>query len=196
LWDYASITGGERTYHDKNFDYVHKIDISEIIINGNTSSLPRRFSNLRSSFRNKIRFAELVFLVAFVNAFFVIAIGIAASFNVKFRLIIVAFFTGITLVTMLIFAALISAAEFGTKDDLKPFEDFGVKTELGTSDLGVVWLAVIHMLAVFVIWMLMAFGVMRMNPALKTTSKVMSQEDEVLQNSNSGDFSIVSAGAK
>jgi hypothetical protein len=193
LWDYATTTGENKTYHDRNFDYVHKIDLSEITINGNTSSLPHRFSNLKSRFRNKIRFAQQVFLATLFNAFFVIAIGIAALFNVKFRLVIVAFFTGVTFITILIFAALITSAEFGTKDDLKPFQDFGVKSKLGTSDLGIVWFAAVHMLAVCIVWTLMAFGVISMNPAVKTVSK--GQDDELLQSSSAGDITVVSAKA-
>ena len=191
LWNYASTTDGKETFHDKNFDYVDKIDLSEITINGNTSQLPTKLSNLRSSFRNKIRFSEYIFLAALFNAFLVIVVGIAACFGKKFRILIVSFFTGITFVLMLVFAGLITAAGLGTNGDLKPFKDFGLKSEIGTSDLGVVWLAVIHMLAVCIMWVLMAVGVMKMNPAVSTTERSRAYDEELLQSSSGGDFSMV-----
>jgi hypothetical protein len=196
LWDYASTTNGKETFHDKSFDYVDKIDISEIRINGNTSQLPSKLSHFRSGFRNKIRFSEYIFLAALFNAFSVIVVGIAACSGKKFRLLIVSFFTGITFVMILVFAALITAAGLGTNGDLKPFKDFRLKSETGTSDLGVVWLAVIHMLAVCIMWGLMAVGVMKMNPAVLTMEKTGPYDGELMQTSSGGDFSAVNAKPK
>lgn len=196
LWNYASTTDGKETFHDKNFDYLGKLDISEITINGNTSSVPQKLSDLKSGFRNKIRFAEYVFLAALFNAFLVIVVGIAACFGKKFRLLIVAFFTAITLVTMLIFAALITAGGLGTNGDLKPFKNFGLKSETGTSDLGIVWLAVLHMIAVCIMWALMAVGVMKMNPAVLTMERRRTHDEELLQSTSGGDISMADVRPK
>lgn len=187
LWNFASTSNGTETFHDKNFDYVDKIDLSEITINGVTSEIPSKLSDLRSGFRNKIRFSEYIFLAALANAFFVLVVGIAACFGKKFRLAIVFFFTGITTVLMLVFAALITAAGLGTNGDLGKFKDFGLKSETGTSDLGVVWLAVVHMVVVCIMWGLMAAGVMKMNPAVLTTGKSRVEDEELLQNPRNGE---------
>jgi hypothetical protein len=102
---------------------------------------------------------------------------------------IVCFFTGITFVTMLIFAALITAAGLGTNKDLDKFKVFGLVSQAGTSDLGVVWLAVVHMIAVCIMWGLMAVGVMKMNPSVLTTPKPRVFDEELLQSSSGGDLS-------
>jgi hypothetical protein len=194
LWNYASTSDGKETFHDKNFDYVSKIDLPEKTINASTSS--NKLSDIKSSFRNKIRFAEYVFLAAIFNAFFVILVGIVACFGKKFRLCIVFFFTGITTLTMLIFAALITVAGLGTNGDLGRFKQYGLKSEAGTSDLGVVWLAVTHMVAVCIMWSLMAAGVMKMNPSVLTVQRLRSNDEELLQSSSGGDFSMVAVGPK
>lgn len=175
---------------------MSKIDISEITINGNTSSLPKKLSDIKSGFRNKIRFAEYIFLAAIFNAFLVIVIGIAACFGKKFKLRIVFFFTGITTLTMTVFAALITAASLGTNGDLDRFKQYGLKSEAGTSDLGVVWLAVVHMLAVCIMWGLMGAGVMKMNPSVLTVQRLRSHDEELLQSPSGGDFSMVSVRPK
>jgi hypothetical protein len=182
LWNYASTTNGKRTFHDKNFDYISKLNLTEITVDGVSSQLPSSLSSLRSGFRNKIRFSEYVFLAALFNAFLVLVVGIAACFGKKFRFMVVFFFTGITFALMLVFAALITAAGLGTNGDLDKFKEFGLKSQTGTSDLGVVWLAVLHMLAVCIIWGLMAVGVMKMNPSVLTTEKPRLHDEESLQN--------------
>lgn len=177
LWDYASTTAdGKETFYDKGFDWVSKLNLSKITVDSVSSEVPSSLSDISSGFRNKIRFSEYVFLAALFNAFFVLVVGILACFGKKFRLLIVTFFTGITFVTMLIFAALITAASLGTNGDLNKFKVFGLDSQAGTSDLGVVWLAVVHMIVVCIMWGLMAVGLMKMNPSVLTKAKSFTAE--------------------
>jgi hypothetical protein len=192
LWDYASTTAdGKETFYDKNFDWVSKLNLSTITVDGVSSEVPSNLSNISSGFRNKIHASEFIFLAALFNAFFVLVIGIAACFGKKFRLMIVTFFTGVTSVTMVIFAGLITAAGLGTTKDFDKFKDFGLDSGAGASDLGVVWLAVVHMLAVCIMWGLMAVGLMKMNPSVLTTPKSTVIDEELLQSSSGGDYSTV-----
>jgi hypothetical protein len=196
LWNYASTTAdGKETFYDKIFDWVSKLNLSKITVDGVSSEVPSNLSDISSGFRNKIRFSEYVFLAALINAFFVLAIGIIACFGKKFRLMIVSFFTGVTFVTIVIFAALITATGLGTNRDLDKFKDFGLDSEVGTSDLGVVWLAVVHMLAVCIMWGLMAVRLMKMNPSVLTMPKTRIDQ-ELLQSSSGGDYSTMGVGPK
>jgi hypothetical protein len=197
LWNYASTTGdGKRTFYDKNFDWVSKLNLSEITVNGVSSEVPSSLSHISSGFRNKIRFSELVFLATLMNGFFVLAIGIAACFGQKFRLIIVSFFTGITFVTVVILAALITSASLGTSGDLHKFKDFGLTSQAGTSDLGVVWFAAVHIIPVCIMWGLMAVGLMKMNPSVLTAPKPRTMDEELMQSSSGRDYSTVDLGSK
>jgi hypothetical protein len=168
LWGYASGNSTKTTYHPRGFDYVKKINISEVTVDGVSYSLPHKYTDLRSRVRTGIQIAQAAYLATLVNAFFVIAVGVAGCFGLKFSLKIVLFFTLVTLLTSIIFGALITALGFGVKSDLKPFSSFGLKYDIGTSDLGIVWFAIIHMVVVSVIFTLMAFGVIATNPLLKT----------------------------
>jgi hypothetical protein len=194
LWNYASTAGSETTFHSSNFDYVDKLNLSEISIDGVTSPLPNSLANLKSRLRNEIRFAQMAFLAATFNAFLVLAVGIAACFNLKFRALIVQFFNIITLATMLVFSALVTAAGLGATESLKSFKTFGLNVEIGNMILGIVWVAVIHMIAVCIMWFLMAIGVMRMNPAVKSKALIMTEDEESQQGSGGGSLSLTNRG--
>jgi hypothetical protein len=196
LWNYASTTGSKTTFQSSNFDYVGKLSLSEISIDGVNSPLPTSLANLKSRLRNEIRFAQMFFLAAMFNAFLVLAVGIAACFNLKFRALIVQFFNGITLATLLVFSALVTAAGLGAKDGLKPFDTFGLNVEVGSAILGIVWVAAIHVIAVCIMWFLMAIGVMRMNPAVKSLPLVMMEDGEPQQSSSGDNLSMTNRTPK
>jgi hypothetical protein len=100
---------------------------------------------------------------------------------------------------MIVFAALITAAGLGTtgNGDLKKWKEFGVKVETGAVILGIVWVAVIHMLVVCVMWALMLVGVVRMNPAVKEGERGMVMgvhgdgDEELVHNSSGGSYHLL-----
>ncbi|OJJ48412.1 hypothetical protein ASPZODRAFT_130437 [Penicilliopsis zonata CBS 506.65] len=167
LWGYATTEDGKTTFHKRSFNYMKNIDVSTVTIEGEDYATPHKLTDLKKSAQTKVMVSEGAFLAALSNAFFVVAAGVAGAMGRPVRLLIVIFFTGVTLLTVVILAAMVSALDFGTKSSLSSWKHYGVDVTMGTSDLGIVWLAAIHVLVVGVMWVLMAVGVMQMNPLLK-----------------------------
>jgi hypothetical protein len=118
--------------------------------------------------RSSYVFAEAGLIAVALNCFVIIlSTGIAACFNLKFREIIMHFFNGVTLFTMIIFAAVITAAAVGTVSDLGVFKEFGADSNIGPVIVSIPWVAAVHMLAVFTLWLLMGYGEMQVNTAVK-----------------------------
>jgi hypothetical protein len=77
------------------------------------------------------------------------------------------FFNGVALVTMIIFAAVVTAAAMETVSDPGAFKGFGADSKIGLVMVSIAWIAAVHMLAVCTLWLLMGYGKMRMNSAVK-----------------------------
>jgi hypothetical protein len=173
LWNYATTTGGKTTYHDKGWDYVKDINGSEVLdivyYNGSNTSqleLVQSYRNTFESIRDKVRYTQGFFLPTVLSLVVVLTLGIAGTAGYRSPLIAVVMVTVIAFVASLVFAVLITVLIFNTKSNLGRIMDVGVRFTAGTSDLGVVWLCVLHVLAVGVMWLLMALGVMKYNPLL------------------------------
>ncbi|KAG9228945.1 hypothetical protein BJ875DRAFT_476219 [Amylocarpus encephaloides] len=192
LWSYSHTpSNGSMQFEGSNFDYANKLDTQNISINGAISELPSKLKDIQSNFGDKMKFAQMVFLAAIFNAFLVVLLGVLACFSIKFRLLVGLGFAGITFLTMIAFAVLITMAGLNAPSNLKPFiEEFDGKVDTGISDLAIVWMAAAHMLAVVVMFTLMATGVRPMNPAFVQPSK-LEREEDLLRGDRTGDYSLV-----
>lgn len=68
------------------------------------------------------------------------------------------FFSGVALVTMIIFAAVVTAAAMETVSDLGAFKEFGADSKIGLVMVSIAWIAAVHMLAVCTLWLLMVMA--------------------------------------
>jgi hypothetical protein len=176
LWNYATTTGGKTTFHKKGWDYVNNIDISQDNTHGNSTLIVDQNAGTKSSVRDKIRVSQALFVLALLSTFAGVAMGVSGALNFPVSLLIISAWTGLTLVATLVFAVLITVLIFSTKSDLGTLRKFGLKFDMGTSDLGVVWLATIHMLVVGIMWLLMAFGLLKCNKLLRQPLQARSLE--------------------
>ncbi|KAJ0426875.1 hypothetical protein BJY00DRAFT_306868 [Aspergillus carlsbadensis] len=185
LWNYATTAGGKTSFHEKGWDYLGSVNISQIFdldidnnldnANNSSSELHQIINTYREAIhdiRSKIRYAQGFFLPSLVSTLVVVILGIAGAAGYRAPLLAVAMVTGIAFVAALVFAVLITVLIFNTRSKLGPLRDAGLGFTAGNSDLGVVWLCVVHVLAVGVLWMLMAIGVMKYNPLLMRGEKV------------------------
>lgn len=179
LWNYASNDNGDNDFSSSKFDYVDKIKLTNITIDGVSSPLPKSLKDAKSGFRDKIRYGQMIFMAAIFNVGIVVAFGILACFGIKFTIMIVLGFSVLTTIMLLVFAVLITMAGLNTVSDLKPYKEFGAKIDTGMSDLAIVWLAVVHMVAICVMFALMAFGVTKMSPAIKQAPRHITYDEEV-----------------
>ncbi|KAL2851863.1 hypothetical protein BJY01DRAFT_244797 [Aspergillus pseudoustus] len=176
LWNYATTTDGKTTFHDKGWDYAKdfKLNVSQAA-GSNSSALLRQYEATLKSARDKIPYTQGFFLPAIISNFLVVALGIASAIAMGYGypvpLIVASAVTGIAFIISLVFAVLITVLIFTTKSKLNSLVDAGAKFTMGNSDLGVVWLAVVHILAVGVMWLLMGLGVMKYNVLLKPREK-------------------------
>jgi len=110
----------------------------------------------------------------------VLLFSISGALGFLAPIFIVSLFTGIALVTTTVLAGLITALIFRTKADLQRFTTFGLVFAMGTSDLGVVWLAAVHILTVGVMWLLMVCGAIQYNGLLRYLSHAQMPENTLL----------------
>jgi hypothetical protein len=177
LWDYSTTTGTNTTFHRKGWDYVKNINISQVSVDGNSTKPPYRYAKMKSNVRGKICFSQSFFLPALLSTFIVLLFGISGALGFPVPLFIVSVCTGISLVTTAVLAGLITALIFGTKADLQHLATFGLDFTIGTSDLGVLWLATVHVLAVGIMWLLMACGIMQYNGLLRQPERTETLEN-------------------
>lgn len=179
LWNYASNDNGDNDFSSSKFDYVDKIKLINITVDGVSSPLPKSLEDAKSGFRDKIRYGQMIFMAAIFNVVIVIAFGILACFGIKFTIMVLLGFSVLTTIMLLVFAVLITMAGLNTVSDLKAYKEFGANIDTRTSDLAIVWLAVVHMVAICVMFALMAFGVTKMNPAIKQAPDGIIYDEEV-----------------
>jgi hypothetical protein len=180
LWDYSTTTATKTTFHKKGWDYIKNITISELSVDGNTTDLPSRYLGLKNSVRDKIRFSQAFFLPALLSTFIVLVFDVSGAFGFPVPLFVVSVFTGISLIATIVLAGLITALIFQTKALLQHLTAFGLIFTMGTSDLGVVWLATVHILVVGVMWLLMACRVIQYNDLLRQPSLARTPENHLL----------------
>ena len=170
IWSYSTTIGSQTNYSSSSFNYISKINISTITTADTTTiEVPQPFIALKKTLKNLIQFAEAVLIVAVFNCTLLLGTGIAACFGLKCHPVIMYFLNGVVLSTIVIFAADITAAGEVTVSNLHVFKAFGADSKMGTTVLAIVWLAVAHMVAVCAMWLLMAFGKMQMNSAVKSS---------------------------
>lgn len=167
LFRYSSIVDKKTTWHTLAFDYVNKINVDNVTIDGVENETPKAFRDLKSSFRNKVRFAQMVYMAAVFNALFVLVCGILGWVGYPQKAFIHYMLNAVTLLTMVIFAVLITLAMIPAASSLDKLKPFGVENDKGTSIIAIAWFAAIHMVIVAVMWLLMAIGKTPMNPAVK-----------------------------
>ena len=181
LWDYSTTNGSNTIFHQKGWDYIKNITVSEISVDGNITQIPDRYWSMENNLRHLIRFSQAFFLPAMLSTFAVLLFGVSGALGLPLSLSIVSLFTGIALVTTSALAGLITALIFSTKSDLQHLTTFGLIFTMGTSDLGVVWLATVHILAVAIMWLLMAVGIMQYNSVLRQPRKTRMPEQALLE---------------
>jgi hypothetical protein len=59
LWNFATKLGSKTKYHSSNFDYVDKIKISKVTLDGVSYDLPKDFVDVKKNLRNEIRFGQM-----------------------------------------------------------------------------------------------------------------------------------------
>ncbi|PTU20518.1 hypothetical protein P175DRAFT_0531856 [Aspergillus ochraceoroseus IBT 24754] len=172
LWNYAITTGNKTIYPKSGWDYAKDLEISPVLDNNSTSTeFSDAYKDTMSSCRTKLRCSQVFFILAILSTFAVVAMGISGAFGYRAPLLVAAACTGISLVMTLVLAVLITLLIFTTKADSEPFTKFGFVFVMGTSDLGIVWIAAVHILVVGVMWLLMAFGVTKCNGLVQNTRR-------------------------
>ncbi|KAH8804383.1 hypothetical protein F5884DRAFT_406161 [Xylogone sp. PMI_703] len=176
IWTYSSTTDDKTNYSSSRFDYISEINIPTSTIDGITVEVPHSLVNLRGNLRDLVRLAEVFFIISVINCLLILILGIAASFKLKFRPLIIYLLTGIALFTSVIFAADITAAGATVTSNLKTLKKFGVNSKFEISMVAIAWIAVVHIMVVLTMWLLMGFGRMKMNSAVRWKFPTKSSE--------------------